>query len=81
MAGLGTGLGKEDEGEAEEWLGFSRLATQRRRSSNFSVTTIWLEASREIASSMCSNGDLARGESAMGEGNESTKFVKNQRTS
>lgn len=76
-----AGLGKEDEGEAEEWLGFSRLATQRRRSSNFSVTTIWLEASREIASSMCSNGDLARGESAMGEGNESTKFVKNQRTS
>ena len=80
MAGLGTGLGEEDEGEAEEWLGFSRLATRRRRSSNFSVTKIWLEASWEIASLMCSNGDLARGESAMEARNESTRFVKDQRT-
>jgi len=80
MVVLGTGLGEEDEGEAVEWLGFSRLATRRRRSSNFSVTKIWLEASWEIASLMCSNGDLARGESAMEARNESTRFVKDQRT-
>ncbi|KAG4930461.1 hypothetical protein JHK86_047422 [Glycine max] len=75
---FGTGLGKE-KGEAEELAMFSRLATRRRRSSNLSVTTIWLEARWEIASSIRSNADLVRGEFAMEEGNESTRFVKNQR--
>lgn len=75
---FGTGLG-EEEGEVEELAVFSRLATRGRRSSNLSVTTIWVEASWEIASSIRSKVDLVRGESAMEEGNESTRFVKNQR--
>ena len=37
----------EEEGEAEELVVFSRLAMRRRRSSNLSVTAIWLEASWE----------------------------------
>ena len=45
---FGTGLG-EEKGEAEELAMFSRLATRRRRSSNLSVTTIWLEARWELA--------------------------------
>ena len=52
-----AGVGEEDEGEGVEFAVCSRLATRRSKSSSFSVTWSWLEASLEITSSIHSRLD------------------------
>ena len=71
-----AGVGEEDEGYVFECAVCSRLAMRRSKSSSFSVTCSWLEASFEIASSMRSRAEGLW--SDMGGRNESTNFVMNK---
>ena len=73
---LEVGVGEWSEGDECEGGVCSRFATRRSKSSSFSVTWSWLEASLEMASSMRSRAEGER--SDMGGRNESTNFVKNR---